>query len=129
EDIDARMLGEGRPFAIEIKEPKKRLLDLERLQNTVNADADGKIEISNLRPADKDVVRKLKIGERAQKEYLVSIQFGDKITSGDLKLLAEKLKETVVKQQTPMRVLHRRADLIREKYIYDVTVNKLSPKK
>jgi len=32
-------------------------------------------------------------------------------------------------QKTPLRVLHRRADLTREKYIYEVKVKKLSPKK
>jgi tRNA pseudouridine synthase 10 len=32
EDIDALMLGTGRPFVIEIKEPKVRTLDLARLQ-------------------------------------------------------------------------------------------------
>jgi len=35
----------------------------------------------------------------------------------------------LIKQQTPLRVLHRRADLIREKYIYEVKVKKLSLKR
>jgi tRNA pseudouridine synthase 10 len=34
-----------------------------------------------------------------------------------------------IKQQTPLRVLHRRADLIREKYIYEVKVKKVSLKR
>ena len=129
EDIDARMLGDGRPFVIEVKSPKKRHLDLERLQETVNSSADGKIEILNLRMADKDVVRKLKIAEGAQKEYLVTMRFEKETTSKDLKLLAETLTDTIVKQRTPIRVLHRRADLTRERYIYDVTIKRLSPKK
>ncbi|MEM0314089.1 MAG: tRNA pseudouridine(54/55) synthase Pus10, partial [Candidatus Bathyarchaeia archaeon] len=32
-------------------------------------------------------------------------------------------------QRTPTRVLHRRADLTREKYIYEVKVKRLSPNK
>jgi tRNA pseudouridine synthase 10 len=34
----------------------------------------------------------------------------------------------LIKQQTPLRVVHRRADLIREKYIYKVKVKKVAPK-
>jgi tRNA pseudouridine synthase 10 len=59
----------------------------------------------------------------------VTIEFDDKITVEDLRLLKEKLTNAMIKQQTPRRVLHRRADLTREKYIYDVRVKKLSPRK
>lgn len=129
EDIDARMLGNGRPFVIEIKKPRKRFLNLETLEEAVNTYADGKVEVSNLRFADKDVVRNLKKAESAEKEYVVVMEFENKITAEDLRLVAEKLTDTMIKQRTPTRVSHRRADLTREKYIYDVKVKKLSPKK
>ncbi|MBE0520159.1 tRNA pseudouridine(54/55) synthase Pus10 [Candidatus Bathyarchaeota archaeon] len=129
EDIDARMLGNGRPFVIEITKPKKRFLDLEKLEKAVNAYAKGKVNVSNLCSADRDVVRKLKKAESAQKEYRVIIKFQNKITAGNLHLLEEKLTNTVIKQRTPTRVLHRRADLTRERYIYEIKVKKLSPKK
>lgn len=129
EDIDARMLGNGRPFVIEITKPRKRFLDLKKLEKAVNAYAKGKVKVSNLCSADRDVVRKLKKAESAQKEYRVIIKFENKITAGDLRLLEEKLTNTVIKQRTPTRVLHRRANLTREKYIYEVKVKKLSPKK
>jgi len=129
EDIDARMLGKGRPFVIEITQPQKRFLNLKKLEETVNAYAKGKVEVSNLRFADKDVVRKLKKAESAQKEYRVIVEFENRIGAKDLRLLKEKLTNTLVKQRTPIRVLHRRADLTREKYIYEVKVKKLSPKK
>jgi tRNA pseudouridine synthase 10 len=129
EDIDARMLGNGRPFVIEITKPRKRFLDLKKLEKTVNAYAEGKVKVSHLCFADRDVVRKLKKAESAQKEYRVIIKFENKITAGNLRLLEEKLANTVIKQRTPTRVSHRRADLTREKYIYEVKVKKLSPKK
>lgn len=129
EDIDARMLGNGRPFVIEITKPRKRFLDLEKLEKAVNAYAKGKVNVSNLCSADRDVVRKLKKAESAQKEYRVIIKFENKITVGSLRFLEEKLTNTVIKQRTPTRVLHRRADLTRERYIYEVKVKKLSPKK
>jgi tRNA pseudouridine synthase 10 len=123
------MLGKGRPFVIEITHPKKRFLDLEDLKEAVNAYAKGKVEVSNLWFADKEIVRKLKRGESAQKEYSVVMEFEKKASAKDLGLLEKKLTNIVVKQQTPNRVLHRRADLTREKYIYEVKVKQLSPKK
>ncbi len=32
-----------------------------------------------------------------------------------------------IHQQTPLRVLHRRADLVREKYIYEANIKRLAP--
>ena len=129
EDIDARMLGKGRPFVIEITKPQRRFLDLKKLKEAVNTYAKRKIEVSNLQFADKAVVRRLKKAESAQKEYRVVIEFENKIATKNLHLLEERLTNAMVKQKTPLRVLHRRADLTREKYIYEVKVKKLSPKK
>lgn len=129
EDIDARMLGTGRPFVIEITKPKKRFLNLQKLEEAVNANGKGKVQVSRLKLADKDTVRKLKKGESTQKEYRVLIEFEKKITAEDLRLLKDKLTNLMISQKTPLRVLHRRADLTREKYIYEVNIKKLSPKK
>jgi len=49
EDIDARMLGNGRPFIMEITAPKRRMLDLMTLQQRVNDVTAGKIEIEGIR--------------------------------------------------------------------------------
>jgi tRNA pseudouridine synthase 10 len=129
EDIDARMLGNGRPFVIEITAPKKRFLDLGKMEDAVNANGLNKVEVSGLRFANRDVIRKLKAGESKQKEYRVFIEFENKITAKDMRFLEENLTNVMIKQNTPVRVLHRRADLTREKYIYDVGVKKLSPRK
>jgi tRNA pseudouridine synthase 10 len=129
EDIDARMLGTGRPFVIEVTRPQERFLDLAKLKQNVNSYGKGKIEVSNLKFADKDLVRRLKKGESTQKEYRVIIEFENRIVAKDLKLLKERLANGVISQKTPVRVLHRRADLTRERYIYEVGVKKLSPKK
>ncbi|MGB9915268.1 MAG: tRNA pseudouridine(54/55) synthase Pus10 [Candidatus Bathyarchaeales archaeon] len=128
EDVDARMLGSGRPFVIEVLRPKKRFLDLKAIEATVNLQAKGKVEISSLRFTNKDAVRRLKKAETAQKEYHVLIEFENEISENDLHLLEEKLSGALIKQQTPLRVLHRRADLTREKYIYEVKVKKVSLK-
>jgi tRNA pseudouridine synthase 10 len=129
EDIDARMLGRGRPFVVEIKKPKKRFIDLQNLTQTINKRAEGKVEVSNLRLATKDTVRKLKKTETAQKLYKVIVEFDRSVSKEKLTELAETLTNTIVRQQTPQRVLHRRADLVREKYIYTAKVKRLKPNK
>jgi len=129
EDIDARMLGSGRPFVVEVSKPRLRFLDLRELKEVINVAAKDKVEVSNLRFTNKDVVRRLKKAESAQKEYRVLVEFEHEVSEGDLCLVAEKLSNASIKQQTPLRVLHRRADLTREKYIYEVKVKKVSPKK
>jgi tRNA pseudouridine synthase 10 len=129
EDIDARMLGNGRPFVAEVTRPKKRFIDLKKLEESINSYGKRKIEVLGLKPANKDIVRELKKGESTQKEYRVLIDFENKIETRDMRLLEDSLRNTLIKQETPLRVLHRRANLMREKYIYEVNVKKLSPKK
>jgi tRNA pseudouridine synthase 10 len=129
EDIDARMLGSGRPFVVEVSKPKKRFLDLQKLKEIINVCAKGKVEVSSLRFTNKDVVRRLKKAESAQKEYRVLVEFESDVPEERLRFLEEKLSNALIKQQTPLRVVHRRADLTREKYIYEVKVKKVSPRK
>jgi tRNA pseudouridine synthase 10 len=129
EDIDARMLGTGRPFVIEISKPKKRFFDLKEIEAKINAGAVGKVKVSRLQFANKEVVRRLKKGEGSQKVYRLLAEFENDVSNEDLHVLEEKLSNALIKQQTPLRVVHRRADLIREKYIYKLKVKKVSLKR
>jgi tRNA pseudouridine synthase 10 len=129
EDIDARMLGTGRPFVIEISEPKKRSVDLKEIEAKINAESVGKVKVLGLRFATKNVVRHLKKGEGAQKEYRLLAEFENPVSDEALRMLEEKLTGATIKQQTPLRVMHRRADLIRERYIYKLKVKKVSLKR
>ena len=129
EDIDARMLGRGRPFVVEVSKPRKRALDLPNLKETINKNAKSKVEVTGLRIANKDLVGKLKSAESAQKQYYVLVEFEHDLLEKSLFLLEEKLSNALIRQQTPRRVLHRRADLTREKYIYQVKVKVVSPRR
>jgi tRNA pseudouridine synthase 10 len=127
EDIDARMLGLGRPFVIEVKKPRKRFINLSLLQESINGKAKGKVEVSKLRFANKDIVRKLKRGDEAQKLYRAIVELDRPVLKKQLDLLKKTLSGAVIMQQTPKRVAHRRADLVREKYIYKTEVQRLTP--
>lgn len=127
EDVDARMLGNGRPFVIEVKSPKKRLIDLNTLEKTINERAVTKVEVHGLHFADKELVRRLKRAETSQKTYNVIVDFDRTVSDKELKKLEHALAGLIIFQQTPQRVLHRRADRVREKYIYEAKVKRLTP--
>jgi len=127
EDVDARMLGPGRPFIVEVKKPKRRFIDLQDLAHAIDKQAQGKVEVLNLRFASKDGVRKLKKAEASEKVYKATVEFDRDVSDEELETVEKTFTNTVVRQQTPLRVLHRRADLVREKYIYEAKIKRLTP--
>jgi tRNA pseudouridine synthase 10 len=127
EDVDARMLGNGRPFIIEIKRPKRRFIDLHNITEKINSQAHGKVKVINLHSANKDDVKRLKKAEASTKVYKVFIDFEREITDEELDSVSKTLTKANIRQQTPLRVLHRRADLVREKYIYEAHIKRLAP--
>jgi tRNA pseudouridine synthase 10 len=127
EDVDVRMLGMGRPFIMEVKKPKKRFIDLKSLTEVINRQAKGKVEVLNLSSAGKNDVRNLKKAESSQKIYSVIIEFDREVSDSELESVTKTLEKAVIRQQTPLRVLHRRADLVREKYIYETKIKRLAP--
>jgi len=129
EDIDARMLGRGRPFVMEIKKPKKRLIDLRALTQTINEKAQGKVKVLKLRFTNRDAVEKLKMGEAAEKIYKAIVEFEREISDEEIGVLEKTLTNATINQQTPLRVLHRRSDRIREKHIYEAKIKRLTPKR
>jgi len=127
EDIDARMLGRGRPFILEIKKPKRRFIDLRDLARSINEQAQSKVKVLNLRFAHKDAVRKLKKTEASEKVYRAIVEFDRNVSDEELEAVEKTFANAVVRQQTPLRVLHRRADIVREKYIYEAKIKRLKP--
>ncbi|RZN36314.1 MAG: tRNA pseudouridine(54/55) synthase Pus10 [Methanophagales archaeon ANME-1-THS] len=119
EDIDARMLGSGRPFVVEIKEPKRRQVDLQRAAEQVNEANRGKVEVRELQYVGREMVAKLKDAQM-DKLYRVEVEFRSPVRETDLKKALDRLNGALIEQQTPTRVLHRRADLVRNRNVYSV---------
>ena len=117
EDVDARMLGTGRPFVVEVKEPRRRDIDVERLESDVNAFAEGAVEVEGLRLATYDMVERVKRLD-ASKTYRAAVAFDDPIEADALASALEELDGATVEQYTPQRVDHRRANLTRTREVY-----------
>jgi len=121
EDIDARMLGNGRPFVLEIKNPMIRNLNLSQLESTINTSNKGVIEVSNLRFSDRDEIARIK-NAAFKKIYRIVIQSEKPINNEKLKKAAQTLRGITIGQFTPSRVAHRRANMVRERKIYDCDI-------
>lgn len=129
EDIDVRVLGSGRPFVVEIIEPKKRFIDLTELQREINEKSQGIIEVSELSYTNRSMVGMLKLSAKVKrKTYRVLIEAEGPIDKEKIEALTSYFKEKPIKQLTPRRVLHRRADKLRTKKVYEVKVLDVSDK-
>ena len=125
EDIDALMLGTGRPFALEIKEPKIRRLDLARLQQEINEGAVGRVEVCGLQFVQGSVVERLKKTE-AEKTYEAKVRFARPVTAEQFQAVVGSLQGATIEQRTPSRVRHRRADLVRLRRVLEISGDLLS---
>ncbi|RXA19908.1 tRNA pseudouridine(54/55) synthase Pus10 [Methanosarcina sp. MSH10X1] len=125
EDIDALMLGSGRPFIVEAKSPKKRNTDLEALMRSINEKAAGKVEVSELTFAGKDMIETLK-SSKADKTYKLKVTFKEPVSEEKLKSSLEALNGVEISQQTPRRVVHRRADLVRKRHVHSIKLEELT---
>ena len=119
EDVDALMLGTGRPFVLEIKEPRRRNADLTELREAAEDHADGSVELSELTFVTHDMVERVKEHE-ASKRYRATVSFDEPVAAEALEAALEELDGATVEQRTPTRVDHRRADLVREREVLDV---------
>lgn len=113
EDIDALMLGTGRPFVLEVKEPRRRNLDLAALQNDINTSSNGKVEVELKGFVGSRAVEEIKT-TRPDKTYRARIR--GEFEKENLKDALKGIKGEIV-QRTPTRVSHRRADRSRTRSV------------
>ena len=119
EDIDVLMLGSGRPFVLEIKEPKIRKLDLAKMEDEINKINEGKTSYHNLHVCERR--RKAEIKQSSPDTYKVYNALVKCDGAFDKDKLEELTKLNEIHQQTPLRVLRRRADKIRIKRVLDLS--------
>ncbi len=121
EDIDAAMLGSGRPFVLEFRMPKNRNVNLNEMTDKINERNTGRIQVNSLKFVPRKRVAEIK-NTVCDKSYRVDVSIPEELTIESLKNGAQRLKEKLIKQRTPTRVAHRRADLIRPRLIESVNV-------
>jgi tRNA pseudouridine synthase 10 len=129
EDVDVLMLGEGRPFVIEVSEPQIRSPELKSLTKRINKEAKKRIQVQDLQMTNRERSQKLKEDASTNiKEYAAIIETTDVVDKADLQRTEREFSGVAIEQRTPVRVSHRRSDLVREKLIHEIRLNKKSTK-
>lgn len=126
EDVDARMLGSGRPFVLELVEPRRRRFDLPALEAAINEKHAGVLAVSGLSIVDREAKRLVKSIE-PKKTYRVLMESARDLSPGDIDTI-RSLDGVTLRQRTPVRVAHRRADKIRERRILHAEAEPIDPR-
>jgi len=122
EDINVRCLG-WRPFVIELVDPRGRKLKLKQIQKEINKSK--KVKVKNLKIVERRFVIKLKFTEY-DKTYRALVEFEN--PADNLKRI-KVLKDAIIEQKTPIRVLKRRVDKLRRRKVKDIKYRLISKKK
>ena len=125
EDVDVQCLGGGRPFVVEIRDPRRRRVDVAALAREIEAGSSGRVELPiGLRYVDGALVARVK-GWRAPKVYRVVAQAAPGAAPLDPARVAElpaRLVGATLAQRTPLRVARRRTDLVRPRRVLALEV-------
>jgi tRNA pseudouridine synthase 10 len=119
EDIDARMVGTGRPFIMEVVSPRRRTVDLAAFGDEINRAEEGRISVTLEGFTDRPAVETIK-SKQSYKKYRILVEIDGRISREELHNALNRLKRVTIFQRTPRRVVHRRADLIRERMVLDI---------
>lgn len=121
EDCDVRCLGKGRPFYIEMLDPKKTnftYTEFRQLENSINKST--LIQVRDLQGVPRAELSKIKEGEQLKtKDYLALCITKDVVTQEQINKI-NSFGEVVLNQKTPIRVLHRRPVAVRKKKVYQM---------
>ena len=126
EDRDVRMLGGGRPFMLEIINPKKNMgKDLKKIEEEIN-NTSKFIKVNSLEACNKvynEFIKKAEVNK--MKVYSCFVWVSKELTDDDINKL-NSVKNIEINQKTPLRVLHRRSLMDRKKIIYELKAEKVS---
>ena len=120
EDVDVRMLGNGREFIIESCNPRIRKIDLAKMEEMVNSSGKG-IEIIDLSLTTRTHVRKIK-EEKHAKVYMATVTSDREIEKESFAESISGINGKVIYQRTPLRVSTSRSDLVRERKVMCVSI-------
>jgi len=128
EDVDVRMLGRGRPYCLEIVDPKRasvveQLGDFKAFEAAI-AECDHGVRTRATREVSASEVAQLKASaEEKRKRYRCRVRLGRDVKDADLDALT-RAEDLILQQRTPARVAHRRADLVRSKTVAETRAHR-----
>ena len=129
EDMDVRMLGSGRSFVLQLGDAKNLspLLDSGALAKVRIDTGDVRVE-GGLAYADKGVMDWLHWSTEQHTKVYHSVVWTQAVLPTQAQLDEVHANKTNIKilQKTPLRVLHRRTEHTREKYMHSLQIERLN---
>lgn len=130
EDVDVRMLGKGRPFVIEVINSKvvPPLIDEGMLQSmrVIAASKSSSVALHDFRIVHKEYFTQMRSFESEKKKcYRCVVWTRRDIGKEELITKLEEPEGFMLKQKTPLRVLHRRTQAVRERQIFEARVTRV----
>ena len=127
EDVDVLMLGQGRPFLLELINPMDISVDQERIEKLQKEINDGTelVAVNRLMRVNRESSILLKDGEKEKRKIYSALVWTEEEVSRDQLQLLDETKDLVIQQLTPIRVLHRRTLSMREKTIFSMETEQI----
>lgn len=126
EDVDVRTLGKGRPFVVDINNPRRTKLNpkiIREIEKQINDSTDD-VFVRDLQVVPKEDLIHIKLGEETKTKTYTCFCLFKLENEKEIPEFKEKLKklsdikDLVIQQKTPIRVLHRRPLATRCRTIY-----------
>jgi len=125
--MDVRMLSDGRPFALQVHDPKRSRVDAEDVA-AMEREINARYETTGVRVRGLCLTSKAcyhAVGQASderekEKSYVAVVRLSRPATRED----HEKIASTsclVIQQATPTRVVHRRSDMVRPRTIVSMS--------
>lgn len=131
EDVDVRMLGNGRPFVFKLVNPwnpsNYSQETMSKIQDYINTKHSDKIRILHLQVVtSEDVSKNIKQGEESKaKEYRALCCCSKILTIEDINRICN-IEDLYIDQKTPIRVLHRRSLIVRRRKIHKLRIDRVN---
>ncbi|OMP03014.1 hypothetical protein CCACVL1_02646 [Corchorus capsularis] len=128
EDIDVRMLGSGRPFLVEIQNARQVPSEMvvKEIECKINSLENKLAGVKNLKVVGSQGWTLMREGEsEKQKQYCALVWISRPLEDEDMRSIS-LLNDMQILQRTPIRVLHRRSPLEREKIIHWMKIEKIA---
>lgn len=126
EDVDVRVLGNGRPLAIEFKALGKGV-NMELLENMLNSYTPW-LKFKIMMRVGRGFISRLKGGAKLSKKvYRAIVYTSIPINHEAISTLELVFKDRIIEQRTPTRILRRKKDRLRRRKVYKIKVIPIAP--
>ncbi|KAJ7957934.1 Pseudouridine synthase family protein [Quillaja saponaria] len=126
--VEVRMLGSGRPFLIEVQNARHLPSEafVKDIETEINNLENKLVGVKNLKLVGSNGWNLMHEGEaEKQKQYAAIVWISRHLKEEDMQSVSS-LKDLKVLQRTPVRVLHRRSPLEREKIIHWMKIESIA---